>query len=86
MYTDHGCQDSGRPIVFCLCILITDVYGIVLITGCQDSGRPIVLCLCILITVCSLCLYTDHGCQDSGRPIVLCLCILITDVRIVVDP
>ena len=85
MYTDHGCQDSGRPIVLCLCILITDVrivvYSILLFMytdhGCQDSGRPIVLCLCIL----------DHGCQDSGRPIVLCsLCLLITDVRIVVDP
>ena len=44
MYTDHGCQDSGRPIVLCLCILITDVRIVV------DSGRPIVLCLCILIT------------------------------------
>ena len=43
MYTDHGCQDSGRPIVLCLC---TDTDH-----GCQDSGRLIVLCsLCLLIT------------------------------------
>ena len=29
MYTDHGCQDSGRPIVLCLYILITDVRIVV---------------------------------------------------------
>ena len=43
MYTDHGCQDSGRPIVLCLCILITDVRIVV-------DTDVIVLCLCILIT------------------------------------
>ena len=70
MHTNHGCQDSGRPIVLCLCILITDVRIVVV---------P-------LYTTVRMFMYTDHGCQDSGRPIVLCLCILITDVRIVVDP
>ena len=45
MYTDHGCQDSGRPhsTLFMYTDVVTD-------HGCQDSGRPIVLCLCILIT------------------------------------
>ena len=41
MYTDHGCQDSGR--LHSTLFMYTD-------HGCQDSGRPIVLCLCILIT------------------------------------
>ena len=46
MYTDHGCQDSGRPIVFMFTVLVFMYID----HGCQDSGRPIVLCLCILIT------------------------------------
>ena len=52
MYTDHGCQDSGRPIVLCLCILITDVRIVVDLCLCSTVRIviPIVLCLCILIT------------------------------------
>ena len=54
LYTDRGCQDSGRPIVLCLCGCQDSGRPIVLFMhtyhGCQDSSRPIVLCLCILIT------------------------------------